>query len=831
MSTKTSAMASPRDLPSSPAQANLPPDLPNVSPSLQKMLKTKTPKKSGTYGCVREVYHPLSPLAEPSAVLFYDSDEESDDGASQKLPESDAAVDEASPLAYRGNVANLPNSKNGIAHSPISVTSAGHPTSKATSHRRPTSDMTDKANIPINRKRASQPNVSDLFGIKSDSLHIAQHNKEERPKRSRNDGFSASLDYGSSSDDCDDVKDSVDAPGAPSVEGSDTKGKGVASPNSSEGSTTKLQESPKIVSGSHHRPRQQSNTPAKTPSSTLPSKSPRLFPLPDSPEGSPLSSGDSSPFLQSSPRRNNFSPLMNRRGKSQAACQAEALAARLEILHIKAHEYSEAIARPTVDKKLARELEALFSKENRFDPKEAAALEEEYQRKIRVVYDKRVAEERRQMEFERLEHVRQQLEEEKRILLEAQKQREEEERVRREKEEVEQKKREAEAAMARAEQEKKDAEARRLAEEKAKAEQAAKAKADAAAAAAATAAQQQAAQTAPTAQAAQAAQAQSAQSGAAQEDYGRMSLATKAAGVKRIINNLKTLKNLPEQFLKDTGLKQARRQLIPKFGQLNGQKDQTLQVREAVKATLTEVMKISNTQQVPISNYLLSPPPEEVPIPVTFVWMVNEIAKMGYRQLMQECAAKPELADPIGVVIAAVFADPKFSPGGYSLVDIFVARFLKWNPVLLGEQGPDATLADRARLGYRIDDGKCETEEAYGTRMQALTAGYVALAARDFRKSKMINPHPACNLWATLASILNTPQDRLINCHFYVVHMIIQSGGGRKLCDIYGIQAKKLIEAAIGPWAAYGMQKQFQGAQAVQGWIAKLQQFEWWTKL
>ena len=66
------------DLPSSPAQHRLnEADYPTISPTLQ--ILWKSPQSTGTYGCQREVHHPLSPLAEPSAVLFYDSDDSEDD--------------------------------------------------------------------------------------------------------------------------------------------------------------------------------------------------------------------------------------------------------------------------------------------------------------------------------------------------------------------------------------------------------------------------------------------------------------------------------------------------------------------------------------------------------------------------------------------------------------------------------------------------------------------------------------------------------------------------------------------------------------------------------
>jgi chemotaxis protein histidine kinase CheA len=476
------------------------------------------------------------------------------------------AVDESSPLAHRGNAANLPIARNGAGNRSRFAPKAGPSYRRASSE---TLEPVQRANFPVNRKRTSQANISDVFGIESKSLHISQTSEEERPKRYKNDGSpSRKLSYGSSSD-----SDDVATPGTP-----DTKGKGVASPGSPESSAKKLQESPKIVSGTPTCPRRSS---AKTPSSALPTKSPRQFPLPDSPEGSPVSSPESSPIisLQPSPMRPvDLSPFNQK--KSHASITAAAASARFGIFEIKSHHYTEAVTRPTIDRKLAQGLESIYTNVNRFDPQEAAELEEEYQRKIRIIYDRQVAKEQRQIEKERLEKEKIRLAEEKRKLEEDQKQREEEERVRKEQEEIERKKREEEEKKAKAEQDKKDAEARRIAEEKAKAEKEAREKAEQqqAAAAAANAAQAQAQAQAQAAQAqAQAQQAQSAQQ-ATPEVYGRMSMATKAAAVRRIIENLKGLKKLDQPFLKNSGLNAIRRELMPKFGQLTGQKDQTIQV-------------------------------------------------------------------------------------------------------------------------------------------------------------------------------------------------------------------------------------------------------------
>lgn len=158
------------------------------------------------------------------------------------------------------------------------------------------------------------------------------------------------------------------------------------------------------------------------------------------------------------------------------------------------------------------------------------------------------------------------------------------------------------------------------------------------------------------------------------------------------------------------------------------------QQRESIKALLTQAIKI-NSPPVEGSKFLFYPPAQDFAVPVAYIWVVNELAKMAVRQINQECTVKADAADPIGVVIAAISADPKYSPGGRSLIDIFIARFLKRNPILLGADGPDATDADRARLGWKkvvSSEGgvATEREDEYIGRIQSYTAGFVALAGR-----------------------------------------------------------------------------------------------------
>jgi hypothetical protein len=95
----------------------------------------------------------------------------------------------------------------------------------------------------------------------------------------------------------------------------------------------------------------------------------------------------------------------------------------------------------------------------------------------------------------------------------------------------------------------------------------------------------------------------------------------------------------------------------------------------------------------------------------------------------------------------------------------------------------------------------------------------------------MTNPHPAFNLWSSMAYIMNIPTEKLTNYHFYIMSTIIGSGGAKKLCEIYGSQARKLIECAIGPWAEIGLQKDMDGASRLVLWRKELPNCEWWNKV
>lgn len=145
-----------------------------------------------------------------------------------------------------------------------------------------------------------------------------------------------------------------------------------------------------------------------------------------------------------------------------------------------------------------------------------------------------------------------------------------------------------------------------------------------------------------------------------------------------------------------------------------------------------DLLQDTNGPAVSASNFFFNPnQTSDVPIPIAFVWAVNELAKLLVKQVEAECSIKPETADPIGITIISTFAGEGLTVNGNSFIDIIVARLLKKNAILRGELGPEDTEPDRKRLGWKLDeDGKWETDEAHINSLVGLTAGYAAIAGR-----------------------------------------------------------------------------------------------------
>lgn len=252
--------------------------------------------------------------------------------------------------------------------------------------------------------------------------------------------------------------------------------------------------------------------------------------------------------------------------KVSCATHAAALADRLSTLDLKAHEHSLSHPLASTNRHARREFARVYLQEPRFDAAEAAKLEQQFQEKVRTVCDARVAIE---AQHARAEAEKRRVEEERRAEVERQ-QREAAERAERERKEAEE--RRARAELERMRQEKELAEiaerekaarlAREAKEQEERVERERRERVEAEAQAAATRARADSQAERP-------------------QMYGRKSTSVEGLAAERVIASLHKLRHdvaSEPQFVKDMKLLAIRRGLRPKFGQLNGERTQTVGV-------------------------------------------------------------------------------------------------------------------------------------------------------------------------------------------------------------------------------------------------------------
>lgn len=284
-----------------------------------------------------------------------------------------------------------------------------------------------------------------------------------------------------------------------------------------------------------------------------------------------------------------MSPVSKSHGKSNSVSHSKALADRLNMLDLKAHEYTIAGALNNNDKKANHEFTLVYLEENRFNAQEAAALEEQFQKKVRFLFEKKRAEEIRRAQLEREERERQARAAEEAARRAAEERARQEEMQRRQREQEEQERRRKQEELARAEAEK-----QRLEEEKKK-QEAAQKEAEL---------KKQEEEKAAKDREAQAAQQQQQQQGQIQQYtgpqvYGRKVVSAETTAVNKVLASLKKVRqdvsNEP-QFMKSKNLMAIRRELRPKLGQLNGERQQTVAVVSSLSIS-SAAPKISLTIQ------------------------------------------------------------------------------------------------------------------------------------------------------------------------------------------------------------------------------------------
>jgi nucleoporin GLE1 len=233
---------------------------------------------------------------------------------------------------------------------------------------------------------------------------------------------------------------------------------------------------------------------------------------------------------------------------------------------------------------------------------------------------------------------------------------------------------------------------------------------------------------------------------------------------------------------------------------------------------LTSLLKeaVTNSVQSQLmdpSNFIFEPrnPMEgavhnEDQLPSLFLYLLNIFAKAAINQFINEGGAKPETADPIGVVVAAVFAEADFAWRGKSMIDILLAKYRVSCPVLFGYRGSEKTEQGRRSLGWKKDGAGWMAEQQHMDRMTGLGAGFSAIALRNFGKSKKQNPYPPSNYWTAMSRIVNTPSAEISNTQCVVLKAMIQHYE-QKFLDAYGNAAVAALRVALIEFPARAPQK------------------------
>lgn len=301
------------------------------------------------------------------------------------------------------------------------------------------------------------------------------------------------------------------------------------------------------------------------------------MPLPDSDSEDEWEEGSSDADLFANSSNIYPSPgrtTSPRGAQSTCAVRAHNLAEKINALDLKAKEYSLASKLTATDNKASQEFTLVYLQDSRFNAREAAKLEERFQAKVRRVYEAKRQDDlnRARIEKEHREKLAREAEEAARRAEEIAR-RQEMERQRREQEKREREQKAAEAARVQAERVRAEEERKRQAD--LERETALKRQKDAEDARVKT--ERDARERAVR----EAAAAVHAASRPGPRIYGRKSTTYEGVAMQRVIAALHQLRHSVRQeeaFAKAKKLTTIRRGLRPKFGQLNGERTQTIEV-------------------------------------------------------------------------------------------------------------------------------------------------------------------------------------------------------------------------------------------------------------
>ncbi|KAI9759030.1 MAG: hypothetical protein M4579_002619 [Chaenotheca gracillima] len=256
-----------------------------------------------------------------------------------------------------------------------------------------------------------------------------------------------------------------------------------------------------------------------------------------------------------------------------------------------------------------------------------------------------------------------------------------------------------------------------------------------------------------------------------------------------------------------TKLGDMRREIRKSVGQLTEGRGANKEPVRKIGEILKEAMADGSAPQVDIRTYIFdsnqvdpnSPSANQAPeAPATFVYLLNIFAKAVMAQFIDEAGVAPKAADPVGIVVAQIFATPQFHWRGMPLIDILMCKFHVVCPVLWGIFGNEKTNLGKTRLGWWREekDGPWVSDQRHSERMTGLGAGFASIALRNFEKSKSQNPYPNYHYWQSLQYIISLPPQAATWTHYIVLKSMIEHYETRFL-DFFGAAALAALRKAL----------------------------------
>lgn len=239
-----------------------------------------------------------------------------------------------------------------------------------------------------------------------------------------------------------------------------------------------------------------------------------------------------------------------------------------------------------------------------------------------------------------------------------------------------------------------------------------------------------------------------------------------------------------------------KRQINPRFGQLNNSMAQLSTIQDAV-AELVRLAQQAN--------------------PLAFQWILNFIAKALVLQAGSEISTAPARAVPLALLARGLCQ--RFP----ELERLLTARLVKKCPFVIGYTGPIDTEEGRQAMGWkRSSDDRWESETKYNERVGGIMLFYAVLTRLAVsHPGASPDVYPPASAWRMLARVANTPHARLQNAHFVCIANWWDAAA-QELLQAYGRQGTKMLTALWDPWTLSVAERKLLGAARLrvlgEGW-------------